>query len=101
MRLNDFAPQHHKGDNRRSSDSCRRRKSACCSKPDRSNNGIAAPEEDEAWPIVGVAMESDEATSAIGIGNAPLRAASHAFIRDSLNVTPRRRGYQRSSFYVH
>ena len=71
MRLNEVAPQHHKSDSN-SSDSRRRKKSACCSKPDRSDNGIVAPEKDDAWPIVGMAMKSDEAAAAVGIGNAPL-----------------------------
>ena len=69
------------------SDSCCRKKSACCSKPDRSNNGIDAPEEDEAWPIVGVAIESVEAAAAIGIGVAHLCAASQLRTGASLMVT--------------
>ena len=67
-----------------SSDKCCRTKAPCCSKLDRSNNGIYAPEEDEAWPIGGVAMGTDAAAFATGIGKAVLRAASRAFIGAAL-----------------
>ena len=70
------------------SDSCCLKKSACSSKPDRSNNGIDAPEEDEAWPIVGVAINSVEAAAAVGICVAPLCAASQLRIGASWKITP-------------